>query len=159
MFLCAYVVQIPMLLLTWIGKNINFNLMPKNPSPLTIVKVHVEQKTFNPDAVDTQIYCINTGVTTLLINLKGESFITIDEDSGAAASDSSKHPEFSLEPGAVRLIAEIEGWEWDGHVGMEIGFRAADNDKVTVASYDFKSSSGDYFIESLELSGRIINPL
>lgn len=132
--------------------------MPRHRIPLIVVKVPVEHKSFDPDAVDMRVYCINSGETLLHVNLKGESFITIDEVEGTAAGDSSV-TEFTLEPGAVQLIAEIEGWEWDGHVGMEIGFRSVGTEKNTVGSYDFKTSAGDYFIEALKLQGRIVKPL
>ncbi len=122
---------------------------------LTIVRVSIVQTTFNPDAVDAQIYCINTGETDLNVKLLSESFITIDEESGDTADDSTAE-EFSLTPGEVRLISEIAGWEWDGHVGMKISYAPVDRGKSVVKSYDFKSGSGDYRITSLNLEGRIV---
>lgn len=141
-----------------LGKNANFTSMQKGRLPLTVVRVYVEQKAFDPDAVDAQVYCINTSESALLISTASESFITVDEETGATADDASKLPEFTLKPGEARLIAEIQGWEWDGHVGIELRFRSPNSKEITKASYNFKSSTADYYIEALKLQGRIIEP-
>lgn len=122
---------------------------------LTIVRVSVEQKIFDPDAVDAQIYCINTSGLDILVSTSNESFITIDEETGATANDNSSE-RFILKPGEVRLISEIAGWEWDGHVGMKISYAPVVGGKSVSKSYNFKSASGNYRIDSLNLKGRVI---
>lgn len=124
---------------------------------ITIVRVPVEQKTFDPDAVDAQIYCINTGNTPLSISFRNESFTTIDEETGLTASHGTDDHSFVLNPDEVKLIAVIQGWEWDGHVGMEIECKPLNGGTPIVQNYNFKSGSGDYTIESLSLTGRIMH--
>lgn len=124
-------------------------------SPLLVVRVNVEQAEFNIDAVDARVYCINTSESDLLVTLASESFITIDEESGDTADDTTSD-KFKLAPGEVRLISEILGWEWDGHVGMKITYAPAAGGKPISKTYNFKSGSGDYRIESLKLEGRVV---
>lgn len=130
-----------------------------NEIPVTIVRVAVEQKTFDPGSVDTDIYCINSGKSDLVIAFKSESFTTIDEADGETVNHGDADHSFTLAPGAVKRIAQVEGWEWDGHVGMEISWRIADSDTIQTSSYDFKRGSGDYYIESLRVHGRMIPAL
>lgn len=124
-------------------------------SPLLIVRVNVEQTKFDIDAVDARVYRINTSEKELVVDTSGESFMTIDEESGATADDNSSD-RFILKPGEVRLIAEIAGWEWDGHVGMKISYAPVAGGGSTSKSYDFKSGNGDYMIELLKLQGRVV---
>jgi hypothetical protein len=126
-----------------------------NVSPLLVIRVPVQQTEFNIDAIDTQIYCINTGEATLTVKTSSNSFITVDEVTGDTADDKST-VKFTLVPGEVRLISEIAGWEWDGHVGMEITCISVDGDEPMRQNYNFKSGSSDYTIESLQLKGRIV---
>lgn len=122
---------------------------------ITIVRVNIEQTTFNPDAIDAQIYCINTSETQLQVDISGESFITIDEDSGETADDKFSD-RFKLAPGEVRLISEIAGWEWDGHVGMAIECSSPIDSQRFRTTYNFKSGSENYYVASLGLEGRVI---
>lgn len=124
-------------------------------SPLLIVLVNIEQPRFDMDAVDARVYCINTSESEVIVTLSSESFITIDEESGDTADDSTTD-NFNLAPGEVRLIAEILGWEWDGHVGMKITCAPKSGGKSINKTYNFKSGSGDYKIESLKLEGRVV---
>ena len=130
----------------------------RNDIPL-IIKVPVPQTSFNPGAVDTEIYCVNTTKNEFHVSTKSESFTTIDEESGETAVHGSIPVQFDLAPGSAILIANVEGWEWDGHVGIEIYFREKDSKEIKTMRYNFKESNRDYKIESMNLNGRVINPL
>lgn len=125
-------------------------------TPIILIRVPVEQKKFDPDAIDTQVYCINTSDHELHIKLNEESFLTLDEENGDAVSFSGAKKEFILAPEQAHLISEICGWEWDGHVGVELSVRSADNPEAKTYSYDFKSGSGDYYFEEQKVNARII---
>jgi len=123
--------------------------------PLLVIRVNAEQKGFDIDAIDARIYCINTSDGELAIGISGESFMTVDEESGETADDAATE-RFFLKPGEVHLIAEIAGWEWDGHVGMKITYAPLSGGKSISRSYDFKSGNSNYKIESLNLQGRVV---
>jgi hypothetical protein len=132
----------------------------KAPATLPlIVRVYLENTKFDPDAVDAEIYCVNTTSSTFSIATQSESFTTIDETTGEAAEHGSEPKNSSLTPGAHVLIADVKGWEWDGHVGIEVLFREEGEEAPIIKSYNFKGSNADFTIPSTEKKGRIIPPL
>lgn len=126
---------------------------------ILIIKVNVEQTKFDPGAVDAQVYCVNISTHDLEIEMLNQSFTTIDDDSGLTAQHGTSNHKFILKPNEVKLIAQVCGWEWDGHVGVEIKFNEVGSNLITKNSYDLKSSKQKYYIESLNLHGRIVEPL
>jgi hypothetical protein len=130
----------------------------KNEDLPLVIRVNVVHTTFDIDAVDAEIYCVNTTGTEFSIATKSESFTTIDEETGLAAEHGSASKIISLASGASALIAEVKGWEWDGHVGINLSFRAKGNDVVVSKSYNFKTSNADFTIASSGKTGRIIPP-
>jgi hypothetical protein len=124
-----------------------------------LVRVTVPKTGFDPDAVDAEIYCVNTTAETFSISTAGESFTTLDEESGEGVKHGSQPLNFLLLPGELKLVADVKGWEWDGHVGIEITFQESGSSEITRKSYNLKQSKKDYLIESLNLKGRVIEPV
>lgn len=124
-----------------------------------LIRVSIPQKGFDIDAVDVEIYCYNSTDAQYFFSTKSESFTTIDEETGITAEHGSDSGIFILNPGEHIKIAEVLGWEWDGHVGIELAFRKTGDTKTILKSYNFKSSSGDFQIPGFELMGRIIKPI
>jgi hypothetical protein len=123
-----------------------------------IVRVNVPQTGFNPDAVDAEIYCVNVTDGVFLISTQSESFTTIDEEAGTTAAHGSDSITKKLLPGESFLIADVKGWEWDGHVGIEVAFKQEGIEKVIVKNYNLKESKSDFTISSGK-KGRVISPL
>ena len=123
-----------------------------------VIRVNVIHTTFDIDAVDAEIYCVNTTAIDFSIATKSESFTTIDEETGTAAEHGSAPKKFLLATGESILIADVKGWEWDGHVGINISFLAKGNNAAVIKSYNFKESNADYTIASSGKTGRIIPP-
>lgn len=134
------------------AKKIKNELLP------LVIRVDVPQTKFDMDAVDAEFYCVNTTGETFSIYTKGESFLTLDEDSGITADNSSDESVFLLAPDTSKLIAEVQGWEWDGHVGIELSFRKEGSPKIIRKSYNFKSGSADFNIPDSGKAGTIIPP-
>jgi hypothetical protein len=120
-----------------------------------IVRTDVEQTKFDMDAVDAEVYCVNITDQEFFISTSSESFTTIDEESGDTASHGSNSVSKKLSPGEFFKIAEVKGWEWDGHVGIEVSFKQ--NENVITKSYNLKESKSDFTI-SKNKKGRIISP-
>lgn len=123
-----------------------------------VIRVNVIHTTFDIDAVDAEIYCVNTTSTDFSITTKSESFTTLDEETGLAAEHGSDPKAVSLAPGESVLIAEVKGWEWDGHVGINLSFQTKGNNVAVIKSYNFKESNADFTIASSGKTGRIIPP-
>ncbi|CAN5369267.1 hypothetical protein BH09BAC5_BH09BAC5_21850 [soil metagenome] len=122
-----------------------------------LVRISILQTEFNPSAIDAEVYLVNDTELTFRIAVNSESFTTIDENSGETVEHGSLPAAFISLPGNVHLVANVEGWEWDGHVGVKLYFRENVSEEKSEKVYDLKSSSGDYFIEKMGISGRIIN--
>jgi hypothetical protein len=120
--------------------------------------VQVPQTGFDIDAVDVELYCVNTTEETFLIHSESESFTTIDEETGITAEHGSDPKKIKLAPGECIKVAEVKGWEWDGHVGMKISFVPGKTKPAIHKSYNFKESKGDFTIPSSGKLGRIIPP-
>lgn len=124
-----------------------------------VVRVYLVHSKFDPDAVDAEIYCVNTTETTFSIATKSESFTTVDEETGTVAEHGSSPKIISIASGESVLIADVKGWEWDGHVGINISFLEEGNNSTVVKSYNFKGSKSDFTIPSSGKTGRIIPPI
>lgn len=122
-----------------------------------LVRVSIMQTAFNPDAVDAKIYCVNNTGKKFTLSSRSESFMTIDEKEGETVSLGSPGKTITLEAGESVLIADVLGWEWDGHVGIELEFRENGAGEIIRKSYDFKRTVGDFYWEGK--TGRLINPL
>lgn len=116
------------------------------------------QAAFDIDAVDAEIYCVNATANTFFIATRSESFTTLDEETGLAAQHGSDPKMVLLAPGDSALIADVKGWEWDGHVGIHLSFLEKGKDTPVMKSYDFKKSISDLTIAPGK-TGRIIPPL
>ncbi len=130
----------------------------KDKLPL-VVRVTVPQTKFDPDAVDAEIYCVNTTAFIFSIATKSESFTTVGEEIGTTAEHGSNPKISSLAPGESIRIAKVKGWEWDGHVGITILFHSKQDEFKIVINYDFKGSKADFTFPNSEKKGRIIPPL
>jgi len=130
----------------------------KRELPL-IVRVSIAQPTFDPSGVDTEVYCVNTTSQGFTISTKSESFTTIEEQNGETATHGSPPESHWLAEGESALIAIVKGWEWDGHVGIQVVFQPIGNKATFIKSYNLKESKTDYTIEPLGIKGRIISPL
>lgn len=124
-----------------------------------LIRVDVPFTTFDPDAPDAQIYCVNETQNPFEINSNSTSFTAIDEELGESISHGSAPVKKIILQGESALIADVLGWEWDGFVGLELTFINLTEKKSIVKNYNLKSGSGDYFSENSDLSGRIIPPL
>jgi hypothetical protein len=124
-----------------------------------LVKVSVPQNGFNPDAVDAEIYCVNITAETFSISTSSESFTTLDEESGEGVNHGSQPLSFLLLPDEIKLVADVKGWEWDGHVGIKMSFQESGSSTVVTNDYNLKESKEDFLIESLNLKGRVIAPI
>ena len=117
------------------------------PTPISeelpiVVRVPVPQETFDAGAIDTKVYCVNTTPHAFRIAAHSVSFTTVDEETGDAVEHGSQPTDILLEPGATAEIADVAGWEWDGHVGIEVVFERADGKKPPARkSYNLKASS------------------
>lgn len=124
-----------------------------------IIRVDIPQTKFDVDAVDAEIFCVNTTSVIFSISSNSESFTTVDEEIGTVAQHGSDPVRISLAPGEFRKIAEVHGWEWDGHVGISIVFQSNEKKNSIVKNYDFKQSKSDFDFPNSALTGRIIPPL
>jgi hypothetical protein len=122
-----------------------------------LVKVKVRQTVFDPDAIDTLIYCVNNTESNFVISSKSESFTTIDEETGETVKHGSQPAEIELQKGEAVKIADVEGWEWDGHVGIEIVFMNDENE--IRKSYDFKRNGKEYVHGHPPFEGLVLDPL
>ncbi|TND08741.1 MAG: hypothetical protein FD123_1957 [Bacteroidetes bacterium] len=123
-----------------------------------IIRVAVPQTVFNPGAVDTEVYCENTTAYVFIVSVSSGSFTTVDENTGDAVRHGSQPVNAVLQPGEAVPVADVAGWEWDGHVGLEIGFRHEGTGTVIRKSYNLKSSSSDHTIRANGKTGRVILP-
>jgi hypothetical protein len=121
-----------------------------------LVRVSVEHTVFDADA-DAKIYCVNVTEKTFSISTSG-SFTKIEE-SGEGVQHGSPPLSFLLLPGELKLVADVEGWEWDGHAGIGITFQESGSSSVVTKAYNLKASKEDYLIEPLNLKGRVIDPI
>jgi hypothetical protein len=128
----------------------------KNDLPL-VVRVPVTHTQFDIDAVDAEVYCVNSTPFEFNVSTRSESFTTVDEESGDTASHGSDPVVRKLAPGVTAMIAAVRGWEWDGHVGIEVKFER-DGLPTVVKSYNLKSGSGDFTIEPGGRKGRVVSP-
>lgn len=124
-----------------------------------IIRVDIPFTTFNPDAPDTHIYCVNETQQSFHITTNSTSFTTIDEESGESVSHGSSPFEKIIHPGDVVQIANVLGWEWDGFVGIAVCFKNLSDNRQINCSYNLKSGVGDYFDVKSELAGRIVPPI
>lgn len=124
-----------------------------------VIRVSMIHTIFDMDAVDAEIYCVNTTEKDFSIATKSESFTTIDEETGTIAEHGSAAKIISLSPGESALIADVKGWEWDGHVGINISFLAKGEATARIKSYNFKESKADFIIPASGKTGRVIPPL
>lgn len=124
-----------------------------------IVRVSIPQTRFDPGAVDTELYCVNTTSQTYTIVIKGESFTTIDEREGHSVEHGSSPGKYQLLPGDCVKVADVEGWEWDGHVGIEVTFHAEGTEAIIVRNYNLKEGSKEFSISQLNRKGWIILPI
>jgi len=122
-----------------------------------IVRVYLENQGFDMDAVDAEIYCVNNTPYTFFISTKSESFTTIDEDSGLTAEHGSDPLVKKLLSGEYYKIAEVKGWEWDGHVGIEVAFVQEKSENMVLKSYDFKTGKSNFSVAP-DKKGRLISP-
>lgn len=123
-----------------------------------IVRIPVPQEKFDPDAIDTEVYCVNITNDNYRIEILPESFTTIDEESGATAAHGSPETHFMLGPGESAQAAEVAGWEWDGHVGIAVCFTNISNGAVSKRSYNLKHSVRSFFLSQHGKEGRVIPP-
>ncbi len=120
-----------------------------------VVRVAIPQTVFNPDATDAEIFCVNVTQQTFSVSAKSESFTTVDEEEGTAVAHGSPPSAVLLAPGDTARVADVKGWEWDGHVGINLVFREESSGSTITKSYDLKSGKGNFTLPSGE-TGRII---
>ena len=114
---------------------------------------------FDPGAVDAEVYCMNTTKSVFMIETSSESFTTVDPENGDTVEHGSSPVDVTLQPGEVVLVADVKGWEWDGHVGLEVIFSKPQNKFSVTHSYNLKESSKDFYIPSIDKNGRTIAPM
>jgi hypothetical protein len=118
-----------------------------------LIKVKIIQTQFNPDAVDTEIYVYNSSEKTIELKIKNSSFITIDEENGNTAGPSSDFVLIKIKPNSFAIIAEIQGWEWDGFVGLEI------TDVKTGKEFCYNLKNAGKPFKNDQIEGNEIKPL
>jgi hypothetical protein len=124
----------------------------------TIVRVSIPQTRYNPDAVDADIYCVNTTSQSFSVAVRSQSFTTVDEADGLTVEHGSAPGQYFLSPGECVRMASVEGWEWDGHVGLEVTFKAGGSGAMIVRTYNLKEGGKEYLMATLNIRGRIISP-
>lgn len=123
-----------------------------------IVGISVPPTRYDPDAVDTEVYCVNTTSLAYAISVRSESFTTVDEEEGTVVEHGSAPGKHRIQPGEYVMVADVEGWEWDGHVGIEVSFQAEGSSVITVKTYNLKEGGKEFLIAQLKKRGRIIAP-
>jgi hypothetical protein len=108
--------------------------------------------------VDSEVYCVNDTGERFWIAVKSSSFTTVDEDAGTVVEHGSAPGTLDLVPGAWAKIGEVRGWEWDGHVGMEVQLWCASAPEWNRQAYGLKRGSGRYTIAGLGREGVIVPP-
>lgn len=124
----------------------------------TIVRVSITQTRYDPGAVDAEIYCINTTPQSFSVSIRSESFTTVDEEDGHTVEHGSAPGQYFVSTGECVRVATVEGWEWDGHVGIEVTFRAEGSGVMIVRTYNLKEGGKEFSIAALNIKGRIISP-
>lgn len=119
---------------------------------LHIIRTSVAQIKFNPDAIDTEIYIWNSGKDPISFYLKNNSFLTLDTEGEVTSGPSETEILISIKPDQILKVGEIEGWEWDGHVGIEIILQ----DKKNSFLYDLKLTGKNITVGTI--SGKEIKP-
>lgn len=109
-------------------------------------------------AIDTEVYCVNLTQQPFQISTRSTSFTTVDEEAGTVVEHGSGPAHVILLPGEATMVGSVAGWEWDGHVGIELRLREAGSATGVRVSYDLKRGEGDYLIEALGRRGRIVPP-
>jgi hypothetical protein len=108
--------------------------------------------------IDTEIYCVNLTDKPFQVSTRSTSFTTVDEDTGAVVEHGSSPEQAILLPGEAKKVGDVAGWEWDGHVGIELRFREEGGAADLRASYDLKRAAESFKLETLDKTGRIIPP-
>lgn len=106
--------------------------------------------------IDTEVYCVNTTPHRFVVSTRSNSFTTVDEDTGTAIEHGSKPTKIQLGPGEAALVADVAGWEWDGHVGLDVMYEGGGN--TVRGNYDLKTAAGSYTITSVNKTGDIVPP-
>jgi len=134
--------------------------MPSPEKLPLIVRAAVPQTAFDPDAVDTEVFCVNVTPHAFTIFVLSESFITLDETTGDSAVTGPPPFTARLAPGELVRVSEVKGWEWDGAVGLRVTFVREKNSELqapVAKAYDLKQSSADFTLPSGK-TGRVIVP-
>lgn len=125
--------------------------MQNSPELPIVVNIRLHDRT-DAGQIDTEVYCVNITNHVFLVSTQSNSFTTVDEEVGTVVEHGSAPTEVQLASGEAALIGEVAGWEWDGHVGLNLTFQCVDTGSICEASYALKNSSGYY---SLHLPGKL----
>jgi hypothetical protein len=123
-----------------------------------IVRVSIPQTRYNPDAVDADIYCVNTTSQSFSVAVTSQSFTTVDEENGLTVEHGSAPGQYVLSAGECVWVASVEGWEWDGHIGLEVTFKAGGSGAMIVRTYNLKEGGKEFLLAPLNIKGRVISP-
>ncbi len=120
-----------------------------------IVKVSLPARE-DAGEIDTEVYCVNTTPRRFVVSTRSNSFTTVDDDTGTSVQHGSKPTKIQLGPGEAAIVADVAGWEWDGHVGVDVTYEGGGD--TVHASYALKRSAGSYTIKSVGRTGDIVPP-
>jgi hypothetical protein len=120
-----------------------------------IVRVDIPGVT-DAGEVDAEVYCVNDTGEPFSIRVRSNSFTTVDEDAGTVVRHGSDPVERSLAPGAAVRIAAVRGWEWDGHVGVEVEYRGERGGGWERRTYGLKRSGERFRIDAVAREGCIV---
>lgn len=126
-----------------------------------IVKVPLPEETpsFDLDRIDTEIWCVNTTAQTFTVLTRGDSFTTVDEETGVAAKHGSRPTRVTLPPGGCALVADVAAWEWDGAVGIVVAYLRPGDREPACRRYDMRDMSGEeYRLAGSGKTGLVVKP-
>lgn len=122
-----------------------------------IVRVHVPGVA-DAGEVDTEVYCVNATSEDFAVDVHSNSFTTVDEEVGTVVEHGSAPVQTWLAPGAAVRVAQVRGWEWDGHVGITVDFtRRADGGRAR-KTYALKRGAEPYTVPGLGKEGCVVPP-
>lgn len=121
----------------------------------TVVCVRVEGVK-DAGEIDTEVFCVNETPVPYQLSVRSTSFTTVDEETGAAVEHGSGVPSATVRPGEAVLIGAVAGWEWDGHVGMEITFMDAQTGSEAVRAYSLKEGDRRVILPGSARQGRVV---
>jgi hypothetical protein len=108
--------------------------------------------------VDTEVYCYNTTDRSWHIDVRSDSFTTIDEEVGTVVEHGSPPVSCLVKVDEAVKVADVQGWEWDGSVGIDVAFSVPGSSAKCHKSYFLKFPSGQTIDVPGVGPGKVVDP-